>query len=85
MAIKYLINIRNIPWTVSHCELEKYFSTFGDVRRAKIIFNKSGISTGYGFVEFCDISAMKVVLERPHILEKQELIVSINSSNYIKE
>lgn len=45
--------VGNIPWTVGHRELVEYFSQFGHVNVAKVVFDRSsGLSRGYGFVEF---------------------------------
>ena len=76
MAGRYLISIRNIPWIVSHTELEKYFSVFGDVKAAKVVFNKLGLSTGYGFVEFYDKAVMNSVLKKCHVLENEKLSIT---------
>lgn len=76
MTGRYLISIRNIPWIVSHTDLEKYFSVFGDVKAAKVVFNKLGLSTGYGFVEFYDKQVMNSVLRKCHVLENEKLSIT---------
>lgn len=76
MIRRYLISIRNIPWTVSHSELEGYFSVYGDVKTAKIIFDKHGLSTGYGFVEFYDKLAANSVLNTDHVLDNGKLFLT---------
>lgn len=96
MIIRYLISVRNIPWTVSHLEFEKYFSAFGSIKNARVIFNKHGLSTGHGFVEFYDAEAMNKALRKSHVLEEEKLSVAvgiehlqeeglIDSVNYIQE
>ena len=75
MAFRSLVHIRNIPWTVSRCELEKYFSAFGDIKRATIVFNENGLSSGNGFVEFYDALAMNTALNQTHVLEESKLHV----------
>lgn len=43
--------VRNLPWTVGHAQLKNYFSEFGKVLSASVIFDKkTGISKNYGFV-----------------------------------
>lgn len=43
----------NLPWTVSHNELRQYFSKFGPVQLATVVFDKStGLSKNFGFVAF---------------------------------
>lgn len=45
--------VGNIPWTVSSNELKKYFSKFGHVHSAQVVFDKNtGLSRNYGFVVF---------------------------------
>lgn len=75
MAFRSLVHVRNIPWTVSRCELERYFSAFGGIKRATIVFNENGLSSGNGFVEFYDASAMNAALNQTHVLEESELHV----------
>ncbi|XP_013781975.1 SRA stem-loop-interacting RNA-binding protein, mitochondrial-like [Limulus polyphemus] len=65
------IFVGNLPWTVSRRELKEYFSQFGYVASALVIFNKdTGMSRGYGFVNFAKregyISATK---QDGHVLE----------------
>lgn len=76
MINRYLISVRNIPWTISRYELEKYFSTFGKIKNTKVIFDKNGLSTGHGFVEFYSKLEMNNVLCMNHILEGELLHVT---------
>lgn len=78
MRTRYIISVCNIPWTISHSELEKYFLKYGDIKYAKIVFDKYGFSTGCGFVEFCQESVMHRVLHDSHSLENENLFVSNN-------
>lgn len=49
----YKLYIGNLPWTVSHYELRKYFSKFGHVNLATVVFDKkTGLSRNFGFVVF---------------------------------
>lgn len=37
--------VGNLPWTVGHTELRKYFEQFGKIVSAKVIFDKNtGVS-----------------------------------------
>lgn len=76
MISRYLISIRNISWTVSNSQLERYFSEFGDVKIARVIFNRHGLSTGYGFVEFYDEVAVTSVLNKDHVLDNEKLSIA---------
>ena len=75
MAFRPLVHIRNIPWTVSRCELEKHFSAFGHIKRATVAFNENGLSSGNGYVEYYDASAMNTALNQTHVLEESKLHV----------
>lgn len=45
--------VGNIPWTVGHAELKQYFSKFGPVNTAVVVFSKeTGLSRNYGFVTY---------------------------------
>lgn len=49
----YKLYVGNIPWTVGHSELRQYFSKFGSVYSALVVFNKeTGLSRNYGFVTY---------------------------------
>lgn len=49
----YRLYVGNIPWTVSHLELKQYFSKFGFVNQAIVVFDKNtGLSRNYGFVVY---------------------------------
>ena len=72
----YKIYVGNLPWTVSHLELRKYFAEFGKVVSANVVFDKkTGLSRGYGFVKLADLSTLeKLENEQGHVIE----------GNYIK-
>ncbi|CAL7940847.1 unnamed protein product [Xylocopa violacea] len=84
MTVRYFISVRNIPWTVSHLEFENYFSSFGMVKYAKVIFDKCGLNSGYGFVEFYDKFAMSKAVYANHILEEEKLLV-VQGLQYLEE
>lgn len=45
--------IGNLPWTIGNNELKLYFSKYGHVSNATVIFDKNkGISKGYAFIAF---------------------------------
>lgn len=49
----YKLFIGNLPWTVSSQELKLYFSKFGHVQNATVVFDKNtGLSRSYGFVTY---------------------------------
>lgn len=55
-----------------------YFSTFGEVEKAKIIYNKkTKNSKGYGFVTLSSIRVFERIKGIPHILEGRTLDLNI--------
>lgn len=45
--------VSNLPWTANSQKLKNYFSKFGQINSANIVFDrKTGLSRGYGFVIF---------------------------------
>lgn len=49
----FKLYVGNIPWTVSSNELKQYFSKFGHINTANVLFNKNtGLSKNFGFVVF---------------------------------
>lgn len=65
------IFVGNLPWTVGHQELRNYFSEFGRVVSANVVFDKkTGCSKGYGFVTFNSLAAIeRLEDEDKHVLE----------------
>ncbi len=78
----YKVFIRNLPWTVSSHELRTYFSQFGYVTRATVLYNNdTGLSRGFGYVDFNKRDAFESAISQPqHILEGQRLRVEEGSS-----
>lgn len=49
----YKLFVANLPWTIGSKETQYYFSKFGHVSSASVVYDKSsGISRGYAFVIF---------------------------------
>lgn len=73
----YKLYVNNIPWTVSHNELKKYFSQFGHVNIATVIFDKNtGLSRNYGFVTYSNQEGFNSALNATqHKLEGNTLKV----------
>lgn len=69
--------VGNVPWTVSQHELKKYFSEFGQVINATVMFDKNtGFSKGYGFVTFSSKDSYEKVFNTEfHTLEGSNLNV----------
>jgi len=69
--------VGNLPWTVSSRELRKYFASFGHVATADVLFDHStGLSKGYGFVQFSTTGGYESVLNSDkHELDGQTLVL----------
>ena len=78
----YKLFIRNLPWTVSSHELRSYFSQFGYVTRATVLYNnETGLSRGFAYVDFNKRDAFEAAMSQPqHILEGQRLRVEEGSA-----
>lgn len=76
--------VGNLPWTVSHNELKKYFSEFGQIMNATVMFDKNtGLSKGFGFVTFQSKDAVdKVFNTESHLLEGHKINVQPSDSHY---
>lgn len=69
--------VGNIPWTVSSRELRKYFTSFGHVATADVLFDHStGLSKGFGFVQFTTSGGFENALKTSnHELDGQVLVL----------
>lgn len=66
--------VGNIPWTIGNRELKQFFTKFGPVAQVNVIFDKkTGVSKGYGFVQFVKKDSIESVKDNKHILEGQVL------------
>lgn len=81
MALKLYVS--NLPWTISKRELQNYFSQFGPITKAEVMFDKeTGFSRGFGFVTFeLSKSYVKALETKEHILESKQL--QINPAKHI--
>ncbi|XP_073976963.1 heterogeneous nuclear ribonucleoprotein A/B-like [Rhodnius prolixus] len=73
--------VHNLPWTVNAQKLRIYFSKFGKVNSAHIVFDKNtGLSRGYGFIIFNNQIASDAATNTPkHFLEGN--FVSLQKAN----
>lgn len=76
--------VGNIPWTVSKRELQNYFSQFGPIAKAEVVFNKdTGFSRGFGYVTFeMSKSYVKAIKTEQHMLEGK--LIEINQAKHVK-
>lgn len=70
--------VSNLPWTISKRELQNYFTQFGPISSADVVFNnKTGLSRGYGYVSFqFTQSYVKAIQVKTHLLDGNSLEVS---------
>lgn len=75
--------VNNLPWTVSQRELKEYFSKFGPVAKADVIFDeRTGLSRGFGYVSFSvSNSYVKALQTKYHLLEGKQLEISQAKNN----
>ncbi|KAK4876913.1 hypothetical protein RN001_009419 [Aquatica leii] len=75
--------VGNLPWTVGHNELKQYFSKYGHVNGANVVFDKNtGLSRNYGFVVYSNREGFDTALNvQNHKLEGYILKVEPSGSN----
>lgn len=75
--------IGNLPWTINSKELIQYFSEYGHVSFARVIFDKdTGLSKGFGYVSFNDPNALEAVFKQEHhVIEGNRVVIQPVSSN----
>jgi RNA recognition motif-containing protein len=81
------IHVGGLPLEVDAEDLNKYFSQFGEVKRAYIIYNlgEEKKSRGFGFVEFVSKKVAKKVLLMEHtIMDKVITVTPRHSKKEIK-
>ncbi|XP_012271759.1 SRA stem-loop-interacting RNA-binding protein, mitochondrial [Orussus abietinus] len=72
----YKFFVRNLPWTVNTKEVKKYFSKFGQVSEAVVVFDhNTGFSKSYGFVYVIGDEMRTKVINETHTLEGKQLAV----------
>lgn len=75
--------VANIPWTVGHLELKQYFSKFGQVSNASIIFDKNtGLSRNFGFIVYTNSEGVETACNHTeHKLEGNILKVQVSQNS----
>ena len=74
--------VANIPWTVGNVELKQYFSKFGQVSNASVIFDKNtGLSKNFGFVLYANFEGIDTACKcTEHKLEGNILKVQVSQN-----
>ena len=66
------IFVGGISAQTTESELAQLFSSFGTVKGTKIIFDRAGVSKGYGFVTFeTEMEARRIMREAQSVMFKQ--------------
>lgn len=75
---KFKIYVGKVPKKVKEAEFRKYFTRFGAIKRAYLLFDSTtGKSRGFGYVEFTKReSALKALKTKGHKLSGVEIVVS---------
>lgn len=75
--------VANVPWTVGNRELKLYFSKFGHVASASVVYDKQcGMSRGFGFVQYSNRQGYNAAVNQTvHSLEGRALSVQTASSS----
>lgn len=70
--------VHNLSWTTNSLKLKQYFSKFGQVNNANVLFDRStGLSRGYGFVVFNNEIGYNAAQEaKKHILEGNNINIA---------
>ncbi|KAH8383806.1 hypothetical protein KR009_010617 [Drosophila setifemur] len=79
----YKLFVGNLPWTISSKELKTYFSRYGHVANAEVVFDRQlGLSKHYGFVVFSQRDAFNSASnQNTHFLEGRVLNVQRANEN----
>lgn len=68
--------VGNLNWTTGHRELRKYFTEFGRVISAEVVFDKnSGLSKGFGFLQVPNTTVENIDAQKNHMLEGKRIRV----------
>lgn len=75
--ILHKLRVVNIPWTIGDLQLKQYFSQFGFVNHAKVVFDRrTGMSKNYGYLEIADKNTyLGIINKQNHNLEGHDLHV----------
>ncbi|UYV68892.1 hypothetical protein LAZ67_6001507 [Cordylochernes scorpioides] len=71
---------RNLLLNTTNEKFSQYFTTFGEVAKAKVICSASGQSKGFGFVTFSNIESAKALFERKEPLILGRKIIFVEAS-----
>lgn len=72
----------NLPWTMGSKELKLYFSKFGHVAHATVVYDhKVGMSQGYGFVVFSNAHGYNSALNLSEHVTEGRVIKVVSSTS----
>ena len=74
--------VGNLAWTTTDAELHQAFAEFGEVRSARVIFDReTGRSRGFGFVEMGSRADGMAAIEAMNGSELQGRALRISAAN----
>lgn len=77
----YKLFVGNLPWTIAQPQLQAYFSKFGHVASASVVFDKlQGFSKGYGFVVFSNRDGFNSASNQ-HIHTLEGRVLNVQAAN----
>lgn len=71
------IFVGGLNWMTNEEGLKAYFEQFGQVSEVILMRDPTGKSRCFGFVTFTDYNVVDNVLQKIHILDKKQVILSL--------
>ncbi|KAL1794930.1 hypothetical protein ACET3X_006746 [Alternaria dauci] len=75
-----MLYIGNLYYEVTAEQLKRVFSKFGDVQSTKIVYDNRGLSRGFGYVEFNNVSDAQAAIDNldMQVFEGRNLVVQFH-------
>ncbi|RYN96622.1 hypothetical protein AA0119_g8154 [Alternaria tenuissima] len=77
-----MLYIGNLYYEVTAEQLKRVFSKFGDVESTRIVYDNRGLSRGFGYVEFKNVSDAQAALDNldMQVFEGRNLVVQFHQA-----
>ena len=80
------VYVGNLPFTIEDADLEKLFSSYGEIEEIAVIKDKfSGRSKGFGFVTFKDDESAKKAISEMNDKEVEGRKLKVNEARPMEE
>lgn len=74
--------VANVPWTVGNNELRMFFSKYGHVASATVVYDKTcGMSRGYGFVVFSNRNGFTAATQPGTVHSIEGRVLNVQPAN----